>query len=187
MHHREPARNPFVHQRARDARPVCLIHRRHHGPAWFRIGAQLLLDVPVHLAACGAGIVRTRPVHDRDLQALGFGLPRTRDVDVHPVWLAVAVGVEIRFHPQILPDPRRRVLKGGHSLRHAIHEHRSRPWRTLRGNDARDAGEHDQTCTNTQGNGSHECAGMGKQCLLNCRGRGHTAILAECRLPYLHK
>jgi len=87
-------------------------------------GAELLVHVPEHVRARDAGVVGARPVHHRHLQPLGLRLARPCHVHVHAVVAPVAVGVEVRLHPEVLPDPLRGIGEGRNDLGHAVHEDR---------------------------------------------------------------
>jgi hypothetical protein len=50
-------------------------------------------------------------------QSLGIGLPLPHNCDVDAITFAVAIRVELRFHPQLVADPLRRVTERFHDLR----------------------------------------------------------------------
>jgi hypothetical protein len=59
---------------------------------------------------------------------------------VHAIAAAVAVGVEVRFDPEILANPLRGIGESRNDLRHAVHEDRSGALRVQR----RGAGQHER-------------------------------------------
>jgi hypothetical protein len=81
--------------------------------------AQFVPYFPKGVAGLGRFSTEVRAAdHDhRQLQSLALRLLRTGDADVHAVWLAVSVAVELSFNPQVVSDPFVRILETRHDLR----------------------------------------------------------------------
>jgi hypothetical protein len=73
----------------------------------------------------GAGKVGTRDVDHRQLQSLAFGLTGTRNADVHAIRLIITIRIELRLHPQVMPNPIIGIFKRFHNLSFAILEDRN--------------------------------------------------------------
>ena len=101
MHDRKAAGNPVANLRFRNCRAQALLFNRVGYHMLRRLGTKLLPWTPEILRVVGsrARIVRTRFVDDWHFQPFRIGLFLTGHIDVHPIELAVTVGIKFRFHP----------------------------------------------------------------------------------------
>ena len=122
MHYCKPTRDPFREMLFRQDRTHALLRNRRWVFMFLRHLSQLLKRCPHKPFVVGTcpRIVRTRLVDDRHTQLLTVGLRLSCYRNMHPVLLAVTIGIKCGFNPKIMLDPIR--LERIDYLRFAIHE-----------------------------------------------------------------